>query len=50
MAAMRPMDHGQAAHWYVPSATCNRSYVIALLRAGIIAALLIGVLALLVLT
>jgi len=37
------------AHWYTPSATCNRSYLLALLRAGVIAAVLLGVLALIVL-
>ncbi len=50
MAAVRPLGQGQASHWYTPSSTCNNSYTVALMRAGIIAALLIGVLALIVLT
>jgi hypothetical protein len=40
----------QSAHqtnWY--SSTCNRSYLLALLRAGLVALALIGVLALIVL-
>lgn len=49
MAAMHPIGRGSAAHWYTPSSTCNRSYLIALLRAGIIAAVLLGVLAVIVL-
>ncbi|WP_176562321.1 hypothetical protein [Mycolicibacterium palauense] len=35
---------------YVASPTCNRSYLIAALRAGIIALVLLGVLVLVVLT
>ena len=53
MAATRPMGKGSASHWYTPSfssSTCNKSYAIALMRAGIIAVLLLGVLALIVLT
>lgn len=49
MSATHPVGPGSAAHWHTPSATCNRSYLLALLRAGIIAALLLGVLALIVL-
>ena len=50
MAATHPLGQGQASHLYAPSSTFNKSYAIALMRAGIIAALLIGVLALMVLT
>mgnify|MGYP006953721248 CR=1 FL=1 len=49
MAATHPLGQGQASPWYTPSSTCNRSYLIALLRAGVIAAVLIGILALIVL-
>jgi hypothetical protein len=34
---------------YAPSATCNRSYLLAALRAGVIALVLLGILALIVL-
>ncbi|WP_197507756.1 hypothetical protein [Mycobacterium sp. ACS4331] len=37
----------QSSHWY--SSTCNRSYLLALLRAGVVALVLIGILALIVL-
>ncbi|MCV7226181.1 hypothetical protein [Mycolicibacterium komossense] len=37
-------------HWSVPSSTCNRSYLLAGLRAVVIALLLLGVLALIILT
>jgi hypothetical protein len=37
-----------SAHWAGSSAMCNRSYQLALLRAGVIALLLLGVLALIV--
>jgi hypothetical protein len=41
---------GQPPHWYAPSSTCNRSYLLAALRAGLIALVLIAILALIVLT
>ncbi|HNM85058.1 MAG: hypothetical protein U0Q20_09420 [Mycobacterium sp.] len=50
MSAMHPVGRGHAPQWYTSSPTCNKAYAIALVRAGIIAALLIGVLALIVLT
>lgn len=39
----------QSSQWYVPSSTCNRSYMMAALRAGVIALVLLGILALIVL-
>jgi hypothetical protein len=39
----------QPSHWHVSSATCNRSYMLAALRAGVIALVLLGILALIVL-
>lgn len=38
----------QSSQWYTPSATCNRSYMMAALRAGVIAIILLGILALIV--
>jgi hypothetical protein len=38
----------QPSHWYTSSATCNRSYMLAALRAGVIALVLLGILALIV--
>lgn len=38
----------QPSQWYVSSATCNRSYMLAALRAGVIALVLLGILALIV--
>ena len=38
-----------SAHWAGSSATCNRSYQLALLRAGLVALVSLGVLALIVL-
>lgn len=49
MAATHPIGQ-HPTPLYTPSAACNRSYLLALLRAGVIAAVLIGVLALIVLT
>ena len=43
-----PHSAAEPAHWYRTSATCNRSYLLALLRAGIIAMLLLVVLAVIV--
>jgi hypothetical protein len=39
----------QPSHWHVSSSTCNRSYMLAALRAGLIALVLLGILALIVL-
>ncbi|WP_192860260.1 hypothetical protein [Mycobacterium sp. MS1601] len=41
---------GQPKHWYAPSSTCNRSYLLAAMRAGVIALVLLAVLVLVVLT
>lgn len=38
----------QPSQWYTPSATCNRSYMVAALRAGVIALVLLGILVLVV--
>jgi hypothetical protein len=45
----RARSASQPSHWYASSATCNRSYMLAALRAGVIALVLLGVLALIVL-
>jgi hypothetical protein len=37
-----------SSHWYRTSATCNRSYLLAGLRAGLIALVLLAILALIV--
>jgi len=37
-----------SSHWFVSSSTCNRSYMMAALRAGVIALILLGILALIV--
>lgn len=37
-----------ATPWYVPSSTCNRSYLVAALRAAAIAFVLLGILVMLV--
>jgi hypothetical protein len=49
--AIRPTGPRSAvsAHWYARSSTCNRSYLLAGLRAVVIAVLLLGVLAIVVL-
>jgi hypothetical protein len=39
-----------SSHWYASSSTCNRSYLLAGLRAVVIALVLLGILALIVLT
>jgi hypothetical protein len=39
----------QSEHWYAPSAACNRAYLLAGLRAGVIALVLLAILALIVL-
>jgi hypothetical protein len=45
-----PNTTAQPSHWYQSTAICNRSYQLALMRAGVIALLLLGILALIVLT
>jgi hypothetical protein len=52
MAAQPIGQHpaGKTAHWYAPSSTCNRSYLLAAMRAGVIALVLLAILALIVLT
>jgi hypothetical protein len=50
--AMQPTGPSAAtpsAHWYASSSTCNRSYLLAGLRAVVIAMLLLGILAVVVL-
>ena len=46
--SLGPGSASQSSNWYTPSATCNRSYMMAALRAGVIALILLGILALLV--
>lgn len=41
---------GQPPHWYAPSSICNRSYLLAAVRAGVIALVLLAILALIILT
>jgi hypothetical protein len=52
LMATQPMGRPPAApssHWYTSSATCNRSYLLAGLRAGVIALILLGILVFIVL-
>lgn len=44
-----PQSAPSSPHWYGNSATCNRSYVLAGVRAGLIALILLAVLAVIVL-
>jgi hypothetical protein len=44
-----PQSAGSPSHWYADSPTCNRSYLLAGLRAGVIAIILLAVLAVIVL-
>ena len=47
MASPQPFEHGtgyQGVSWYAPSPTCNRSYLVAALRAAAIALFLLGIL------
>ena len=48
MSATHSVGPGPTARWHRPSATYNRSYLVDLLRAGLIAALLLGILAVIV--
>ena len=43
-----PPSASPSSHWYTTSATCNRSYLLAGLRAGLIALVLLAVLAVIV--
>ena len=43
-----PRSAGSTSHWYTTSSTCNRSYLLAGLRAGLIALVLLAVLAVIV--
>lgn len=45
-----PRSSGHPQHWYSPSATYNRSYQLAAMRAGVIALVLLAILVLIVLT
>jgi hypothetical protein len=47
--SFRARSASQPSHWHVSSATCNRSYMLAALRAGVIALVLLGILAVIVL-
>ena len=47
-ATDRPPSASSSSHWYTTSATCNRSYLLAGLRAGLIALVLLAVLAVIV--
>jgi hypothetical protein len=49
MQPTRPRSAAPSAQWYASSSTCNRSYLLAGMRAVVIAVLLLGVLALIVL-
>lgn len=44
-----PGPTGSSSHWYVGSAACNRSHLLAALRAGLIALVLLAILAVIVL-
>jgi hypothetical protein len=43
-----PQPTGSPSHWSTASPTCNRSYLLAGMRAGLIALLLLAVLAVIV--
>jgi hypothetical protein len=45
---IRPRSAGSSSRWYADSSTCNRSYLLAGLRAGLIALVLLAVLAVIV--
>lgn len=47
--AAHPIGPRSAAHWYSGSPTCNRSYLLAAVRAGLIAVVLLAVFAVIVL-
>ena len=43
-----PQSAQSSSRWYTTSATCNRSYLLAGLRAGVIALVLLAILAVIV--
>jgi len=43
-----PQSARSSTHWYTTSAPCNRSYLLAGLRAGLIALVLLAILAVIV--
>jgi hypothetical protein len=43
-----PQSARRSSNWYATSATCNRSYLLAGVRAGLIALVLLAVLALII--
>ncbi|HXS87437.1 MAG TPA: hypothetical protein VN741_17570 [Mycobacterium sp.] len=43
-----PQSAASSSHWYATSSTCNRSYLLAGLRAGLIALVLLAVLAVII--
>ena len=43
-----PQSAASPSHWYRTSSTCNRSYLLAGLRAGLIALILLAVLAVII--
>ena len=45
---IRPQTAASSSHWYATSATCNRSYLLAGLRAGLIALVLLAILAVII--
>jgi hypothetical protein len=47
--SFRTPSTSQPSQWFASSSTCNRSYMLAALRAGVIALVLLGILALIVL-
>jgi hypothetical protein len=44
-----PQSAGSSSHWYASSPACNKSYLLAGLRAGLIAIVLLAILAVIVL-
>jgi hypothetical protein len=48
MQPIGPQSARTASRWYTTSATCNRSYLLAGLRAGVIALVLLAILAVIV--
>jgi hypothetical protein len=45
---IRPQSAAPSSQWYATSATCNRSYLLAGLRAGLIALVLLAILAVII--
>jgi hypothetical protein len=43
-----PQSAGSSSHWYATSSTCNRSYLLAGVRASLIALALLAVLAVII--